>query len=1192
MSDIQNGSPATPVPAATASRDSQYAPCPGNRSSSSSDSPATPLTASILPSPNFDNAAIVDQDENDKPELDWNSFKLYDRQEQVNLLREAFFRRWPSSIKTSKAIGPLGDGVIRGEEKHEDSHTVALESSITIFPEFILISGGSGTGKSVLARQTMQQLVQEHHPSSLEDSTSVGGGYCVLGKFDQRLNNLLQDTTTTTDNSINSIITINKDVFRPTAEPYSAFVAALTELAKLWEAQGPSKLLEVYRKLDAQAAGGVDDKTWEVLRNLVPALECVFAVDASDTAESKDESTRDKTEKEYAKVYEAQQDRLQKAMKTFIQTVLSPDEKLILILDDLQWGDSASLELLEALASDPALFNKLMTIGICRSNEVPLHHNFACVLRRLEDEKRTIITNIEVNNLSLQVTAQLVADLLFQPLELCEGVAKTIHGKTNGNCFFTIQILQALYEEGVLIPERKTTIPPTGDATSREGDYHWLWHDELWNNYFQSDNITACNLVFRRLKRLPESCQNLLVVASCLGAEFDGDILQATLLEIRGQAGSNRIADNDAPFEVALKENLLVNLSHHRQTGKYAWSHDRIQQASYILTPGEQRATLHLSIGRALYKIITTSNDGDDNDNCVSKRSFLLEDYIFLVVNQLIYGASLLVLEQDKTGLAMLCLLAGRKAARSSDFRMAVQYFKLGASYLPRRPWRDEYSLCLDLHSSLAEAQCCITEFEDMDQAIVAILANARNQQDKLRAYSTRIYSHAARVKLNEAIDLGVDALSSYRETFPSRPTLAHLLIDLGMTKMRLRNKSDEDILNLTTISAENQDKVAALNILLVLINHTFLAKPDFFPFVSLRLVNITLKYGLSAHASSAFVYYGVLLLALDDVGGGNRYGELGIRLLQEKFKSTRAEWLPKVFSVHYSIVAIWKKPLRFCLDYLLQCYTVGRRSGDSESVAVALQMYCENKFYGGFPLGEVQSDLTKYLDVMAIYKQGPFHASSKLLQGLVMHLLGKSDGEVSEPIYENEVNFSTYNCEISIHRLILDYHLGNFEDAIQMAKRSRRAEEELKPVFAYCVQFFYDAMTSLALAWTSKKRKHVARARVILKKLEKLDSHCPSNLHHKVCLIKAELSLLASKTKKDDGRVDKTMGLYNRAIQSASEEGFLHIKALALERAGVAQRHFRNHTQADEYLKQAKLAYQNWGAQIIVDSFQERYSI
>jgi len=858
-------------------------------SSCDANSNVSPTTIPVLPGCHaaaVANSPVVERGENDSlpPPTSPNtaaaaaaaaagpSVKLYDREVQTNMLREAFFRRWPAAGTAE-----------------------ATTTTTEILPEFVIISGHSGTGKSFLARQLMHQLVLDNFK---------GAGTCVLGKFDQLY-------TSSSSSSFQEEGVTTSGVI---PEPYSAFVAAFTQLAQVWQQQHDDSVLQdLYVKLNAAEAGGVEDEVWTGFRALIPALECVFcppnhnnnkqqllggveqAPPTTPTSKQQQQQRRQSQTNnslETQPQHQQQQEGPQTAFKTFIQTVFSPSEPLVILIDDLQWADLGSLELLEALTSDPDLIQCCMVIGICRSNEVPCHHNFACMLRRLEDEKGTKIVNVQVHNLSLQATAELVAHVLYQPIGgLREGLARVIHDKTQGNVYFVLQILKALYDEGVLVandaPPPATNHDSSSDGSDDEPEQHreWTWHDNLWEEHFQAKDITVVDLILRQMKRLPEACQTLLKIASCIGAQFDQEILIALLKAMdqdNNKHGSNTNDYRDV-LRLVFQQDLLISTI---DRGKLAFAHDSVQEAAYALIPEEDCALVHLSIGRALLGLFLSSE--------LNYAAFDLDDHIFLVVNQLVRGGSLLESEEDKRVLADLCLKAGRKAMTSSDFRMATQYFRLGITFLPGRPWRDEYFLCLELHTLLAEAQYCVTEFDAMDSTIDELLANARNEQDKFRAYSTKCLAHSSRLQLQQAIDLGVDVLSKYGEKMPRHPSLVRILIRVVRTKMRLSGISDDDILNLPTMSSEHEDKAAAMKTLHLLQGYTFLARPSLFPHVTLKCVDLSMKYGLCAISSGGFIMYAMLLLAFDDIDGGYRYGKLAMRLLEEKFKETKDLWLTK----------------------------------------------------------------------------------------------------------------------------------------------------------------------------------------------------------------------------------------------------------------------------------------------------------
>lgn len=180
--------------------------------------------------------------------------------------------------------------------------------------------------------------------------------------------------------------------------------------------------------------------------------------------------------------------------------------------------------------------------------------------------------------------------------------------------------------------------------------------------------------------------------------------------------------------------------------------------------------------------------------------------------------------------------------------------------------------------------------------------------------------------------------------------------------------------------------------------------------------------------------------------------------------------------------------------------------------------------------------------------------------------------------------------CEVHEWRCILAFHLGDLPLALEMAKKSSNAEEILRSSFMVVVQYLYDAMAHLEAAHeaSKKKRKYINRALTILKKLKTLASHCPSNIHHFVCLVKAELAAV-------NGHFEKAMHLYNEAIEHATEEGFRYVRALALERRGKALLRSSGGSaelrkEAMDSIRQAREAYADWGAAAVAEHITKTY--
>ena len=167
-----------------------------------------------------------------------------------------------------------------------------------------------------------------------------------------------------------------------------------------------------------------------------------------------------------------------------------------------------------------------------------------------------------------------------------------------------------------------------------------------------------------------------------------------------------------------------------------AFGHDKIQQAAYDLVPDADKPLAHLLVGRSLLQGLEPEE---------------LDANLFLVVNQLIVGKSLLSNEDDKRGLAEMCIQAAKKASRACDFETATSYLHISKDLLPARHWRDEYATSLELFCSWAEVLCCAANFDAMDEVVDEIFANCRCLDDRLRAYQTKIYSLGVRSRFEEA---------------------------------------------------------------------------------------------------------------------------------------------------------------------------------------------------------------------------------------------------------------------------------------------------------------------------------------------------------------------------------------------------------------------------------------------------------
>jgi predicted ATPase len=274
------------------------------------------------------------------------------------------------------------------------------------------------------------------------------------------------------------------------------------------------------------------------------------------------------------------QNRFQLVFRRFLGAFARPEHPLALFLDDLQWLDAATLGLLERLVTHPEVRHVLL-VGAYRDNEVSPSHP---LLRTLEAIRKAggRVQEIVLAPLGLDDVGALVSDALHCEPEHVRALAQLVQEKTGGNPFFAIQFFTALADEGLL----------AFDPVTRA----WQWDMNRIRAKSYTDNVV--DLMSGKLRRLSAPTQEALKHLACLGnlAEV------ATLALAYGET--------EEAMHAALWEAARAGLIFHQES-TYKFLHDRIQQAAYSLIPDNQRAEVHLRIGRVLMASMTAEQLAD-----------------------------------------------------------------------------------------------------------------------------------------------------------------------------------------------------------------------------------------------------------------------------------------------------------------------------------------------------------------------------------------------------------------------------------------------------------------------------------------------------------------------------------------------------------------------------------------------------
>ena len=260
---------------------------------------------------------------------------------------------------------------------------------------------------------------------------------------------------------------------------------------------------------------------------------------------------------------EARQARLSRAVDQLLEA--SRDGRpTVLMVDDFQWADDASAQVLHYLARHAA-HRPVLLIYAYRDDAVDSDERFAQLvesLRRDTDARR-----VPLARLGYADTESLVA--AFDDVNLgtnldSPGLAERLQRETEGNPFFLMSILQSLSEGETQLEPRASDAPG-----------------------LLPDALRAAVRV--RLSHVPKAMRPLLETAAVLGRRFDFD----TLLGVTHEPEAQLL---DA-VEALVKRRLLREES---EGGVYDFSHDKLREVAYRDISGARRRLLHQSVAEVL----------------------------------------------------------------------------------------------------------------------------------------------------------------------------------------------------------------------------------------------------------------------------------------------------------------------------------------------------------------------------------------------------------------------------------------------------------------------------------------------------------------------------------------------------------------------------------------------------------------
>ncbi|MGL5065426.1 MAG: trifunctional serine/threonine-protein kinase/ATP-binding protein/sensor histidine kinase [Microcoleus sp.] len=998
-----------------------------------------------------------------------------------------------------------------GENYLASSQSQILNSKSQV--EMMLVAGFSGIGKTVVVNEVHKPIVRQH-------------GYFIKGKYDQ----------------------FNRNI------PFSAFVQAFRDLMGQLLSESDDRLANWQTQI-LQALGD----NAQVIIEVIPELEKIIgqqppAAELSGTAA---------------------QNRFNLLFQNFIKLFAKPEHPLVMFLDDLQWADSASLQLMQLLMSESET-SYLLVIGAYRDNEVSPAHPLMLTIDSLVKAGATVNT-ITLEPLSSDSLNELVADTLNCPAPRAKPLTDLVVQKTKGNPFFATQFLKALHQDGEI-------------EFDRTAGY---WQCDLVRVREAALTDDVVEFMALQLQKLPPATQNVLKLAACIGNQFD----LRTLAVVSEQLTTETAAD----LWKALQEGLILpqsetykfflsNESNENEsngseetnldrdfTVTYKFLHDRVQQAAYSLIPEDRKTATHYHIGQLLLQQIPPE---------------AREERIFELVNQLNYGTSLITQPTEREELAKLNLTACRKAKAATAYQAAREYGAAGLSLLEKNAWQAQYPLALALNELAAEVACLNGDFQQMEDSIEAVVQNATSILDCTKVYEAKSLSYIAQNRQPELIAAMLPVLEQLGVKFPAESDPSEFETRLAAIKLYLRDRDIRDLVDLPILTIP--EKISAISILAKIWPASYQVRPDLSPLIVMEQVYLSLRYGNAELSPFAYATFGLILIGVrGEIELGYEFGQLGLKLLRVLNSQAIEARTTVVFN---NFVAPWKQHLKDTLQPFLAAYATGLETGDLEWASYGLFNYCSHAYYLGVNLKELEEIIEKHIDVIRTINQEQTIGYVNVFRETVFNLLAPStdaeklsakDGKAEVKIREYLERDDFYPLFMTcLQQSMLCYLFGSYDRALEYSLSAEKYVSAVVANIGYSQFYFQDSLTHLARyenLMELDREATIARVNSNQDKVKKWADCAPMNYLHKFNLVEAEKYRVAGKNYEAADR-------YDRAIAEAKSNEYIQDEALSNELAAKFYLNWGKEKVASGYMQEAYYCYVRWGTRAKIHDLETRY--
>ena len=920
------------------------------------------------------------------------------------------------------------------------------------------------------------------------------------------------------------------------ALPYSAIIQAFTSLINLFLMEDDATILSLKHAIEQKI-----ERNGKVLSDLIPNLELILGEQPAVADLEPLEALN----------------RFNLVCRNFIAAISPPDHPLVLFLDDLQWVDHASLSLIKTLLTDEEISSFLL-IGAYRSNEVSDTHPLMVTLEELRKEMVPVRT-IVLSDLPPESVTSLLTDTLHDEREKVTPLSELMYKKTGGNAFFVHQFLMSLYAEEYL--------------TFDEKSHTWEYHLPAISSKQYTDNVV--DLMVSKISHLSPDVQKIVRLASCIGNRFTLQTLAAI--------SHTRQNDIIPLLYAAIHEGLILPLDENLPliehgevpddiTGEFAFLHDRVEQAAYSLIPEEEKAGIHLEIGRTL---LASYHDQDDS-------------FLFPITGQFNKGLDLMHDEPERIKVAELNLKAGLKAKKATAHAHARDFMRTGMDLLPPDSWERYHDLTFQLVVQRAECEHTLLQYEESENLLKEAFDHARSVEERLSIFIQQINQATWEGRFADGIHIGIQAFREFDIHLPDledNDAIAEYIQD--QAKWFSEHWKDNPISDLVSLPESTHPVYTLLTHILGNLIDAGITLPVYLPVLTYTSLNLSIQHGNTPNSAYGLISHGMALSSSStEYSTAYEFGKAGLALAERIPDKKIASRVTNLFV----FMGYVKSPLSEIPPYGQQAYRFGMDSGEFTHAGYGLLNGHRALVSAGVPLSECVQIAESYLSLVNKLNRKfvidvMMSTSVRFtidLTGRIPHPEFNNPEDTEAAVQNTELDFA--NALAKFYRLYSLFILERDDEALPLIDYNFLPfiETTVQRVeYRFIVSLLF--LRNIPTVDDTVKNRYLGIIQEYLSFLRKIAETAPYNFLSLVRLIEAELAAL-------EGRPLDAMHLYDEAIQQANEHNFFHYEAIARECAGKFWVRQNKPDFAGLYLEKSVYCYNLWGAGEKVRDMEEKY--